>query len=332
MKKTAIFLGLGTLACAAFVVATPKATALAGVVSAINGAEGISVEYSVTEVGGITQNFSVALSKPNLARIETTDEVLFADGRHIYRYNKKENSYYKVPQSESELRNAFGDQALSTWLPFFDKNAFNGLAQVKDAGTRNRRGATMKIVEAQGDARGDSKMTYYIDSSDNIARQAEFSVKTLQGTSTYIMNVKSVEVGALHANTFVFTAPEKAKEVDMSAATGKWMYDYDKALMAAAPANSLIMVDFMATWCGPCKMMEAQVFNTPEFKSATKDMVLLKIDVDVQTSIAQKYGIEAMPTVKFIDKSGNVVHEFVGYGGFNQVMNEVQTAKAKHKK
>jgi len=70
-----------------------------------------------------------------------------------------------------------------------------------------------------------------------------------------------------------------------------------------------VLVDFFATWCGPCKAM------SPIIESVAKDMQgnarILKIDVDKNTSIAAKYNIQAVPTL-LIFKNGNVVWKHPG--------------------
>ncbi|PHH79330.1 hypothetical protein CDD80_5093 [Ophiocordyceps camponoti-rufipedis] len=57
--------------------------------------------------------------------------------------------------------------------------------------------------------------------------------------------------------------------------------------------NSRVAVDFYAEWCGPCKII------SPIFKKLSeqyKDIIFLSVDVDNLESVAQKYGIRAMPT------------------------------------
>lgn len=70
-----------------------------------------------------------------------------------------------------------------------------------------------------------------------------------------------------------------------------------------------VLVDFFATWCGPCKAM------SPIIESVAKDMQgnarILKIDVDKNRSIAAKYNIQAVPTL-LIFKNGNVVWKHPG--------------------
>lgn len=62
-----------------------------------------------------------------------------------------------------------------------------------------------------------------------------------------------------------------------------------------------VLVDFFATWCGPCKMF-APIFG--EFAEEHPELECVKIDVDVLGDVARKYGIMSIPTVILI--SGGV--------------------------
>jgi thioredoxin 1 len=69
-----------------------------------------------------------------------------------------------------------------------------------------------------------------------------------------------------------------------------------------------IIVDFSATWCGPCRMIG------PEFVKLSNEyenVVFLKVDVDQVESVAASCGISAMPTFQ-VFKDGNKVDELVG--------------------
>lgn len=64
------------------------------------------------------------------------------------------------------------------------------------------------------------------------------------------------------------------------------------------------LVDFYATWCGPCKMMEKPL---EDLKSELSDSVtVLKVDVDANKEVSQKYGIRGVPTF-IIFKKGEIV-------------------------
>lgn len=60
--------------------------------------------------------------------------------------------------------------------------------------------------------------------------------------------------------------------------------------------DKVTIVDFYATWCGPCKAIEPVM---EKLSDMIPDAEFLRVDVDQQTSIAEEYGITAMPTIKF---------------------------------
>jgi thioredoxin 1 len=58
-----------------------------------------------------------------------------------------------------------------------------------------------------------------------------------------------------------------------------------------------VVVDFWATWCGPCKMVAPEIDKLAEKYSGSVDVV--KLDVDANPQIAQRYGIMSIPTIAF---------------------------------
>ncbi|XP_053558648.1 thioredoxin [Bombina bombina] len=82
--------------------------------------------------------------------------------------------------------------------------------------------------------------------------------------------------------------------------------EFKQALVDAG--DKLVVVDFTATWCGPCKMI------APFFKSLSEkypDVVFLKVDVDDAQDVAADCDIKCMPTFHFY-KKGEKVHDFSG--------------------
>ena len=70
-----------------------------------------------------------------------------------------------------------------------------------------------------------------------------------------------------------------------------------------------VLIDFMADWCGPCKMMAPMI---EEFaKEYDGELKVGKINVDEQPEIAQKYGVMSIPMFAFI-KDGELVDSAVG--------------------
>lgn len=70
-----------------------------------------------------------------------------------------------------------------------------------------------------------------------------------------------------------------------------------------------VLVDFWATWCGPCRMVAPIIAEIAEER---KDIKVGKINVDEEPALAAKYGIEAIPSV-FLFKNGEVAAKSVGY-------------------
>ncbi len=73
--------------------------------------------------------------------------------------------------------------------------------------------------------------------------------------------------------------------------------------------NKLVLVDFYATWCGPCKM-QSPILH--EFKEEVGDKVaIIKLDVDQTPDIAREFGILSIPTL-LLFKDGQQVEKSVG--------------------
>ncbi|RLV89088.1 Thioredoxin-1 [Spathaspora sp. JA1] len=72
--------------------------------------------------------------------------------------------------------------------------------------------------------------------------------------------------------------------------------------------EGLVVVDFFATWCGPCKMIAPLL---EKFSSEYPQVKFLKVDVDQFGSIAQEYEVTSMPTIIFF-KNGQQVQKVIG--------------------
>eukprot|EP00736_Rhodelphis_marinus_P011027 Rmarinus@m.12944 len=96
--------------------------------------------------------------------------------------------------------------------------------------------------------------------------------------------------------------------------------DFDAQLAAAG--GKLVVVDFTATWCGPCQMI------SPKFEELSKqvpDAVFLKVDVDDNEETASFYNITCMPTFLFF-KDGKKIDDFSG-----AAVEKLQAMVNKHK-
>ena len=90
--------------------------------------------------------------------------------------------------------------------------------------------------------------------------------------------------------------------------------DLMAAQKVAKSTRKLVMIDFKAEWCGPCKMLDQTTWRDENVISTLKDKaVAVKVDVDENGELAAKYSIHSLPTVIFVDGNGNEVSRFIGY-------------------
>ena len=84
------------------------------------------------------------------------------------------------------------------------------------------------------------------------------------------------------------------------------MNDFDKIIAESKPT----LVDFFATWCGPCKM-QAPILE--QVKNRVGDAAnVIKVDIDRNNALAAKYRVQSVPTL-ILFKNGEAVKTSVGF-------------------
>lgn len=73
--------------------------------------------------------------------------------------------------------------------------------------------------------------------------------------------------------------------------------------------KGLVLVDFYATWCGPCKMMHPII---EKIESKYKDVKVIQVDVDRHDDLAHEYGVMSIPTLCFM-KDGKIMEKNIGF-------------------
>ncbi|CAJ1931669.1 unnamed protein product [Sphenostylis stenocarpa] len=86
--------------------------------------------------------------------------------------------------------------------------------------------------------------------------------------------------------------------------TAKWKTHFD----ASKEINKLMVIDFTATWCGPCKHMDPII---QDFAAKYTNVEFVKIDVDELMGVCEEFQVQAMPTF-ILMKKGKVVDKVVG--------------------
>lgn len=85
--------------------------------------------------------------------------------------------------------------------------------------------------------------------------------------------------------------------------------DDDNFIREVLMSNGLVIVDFFATWCGPCKMLSQILEN---ISNENKNVKIVRIDVDDNPKVSQIYRIRSIPKLIFF-KDGKEVDEILGF-------------------
>lgn len=73
--------------------------------------------------------------------------------------------------------------------------------------------------------------------------------------------------------------------------------------------NKVVLLDFFATWCGPCRMLTPVL---EELSEEVSDVTIVKVDVDQDGALAQRFGIMAVPTM-ILFENGEPVKQLQGF-------------------
>lgn len=84
--------------------------------------------------------------------------------------------------------------------------------------------------------------------------------------------------------------------------------------------DELVLVDFFATWCGPCRML---VPVLEELANDRNNIKIIKIDIDESASLAKSYGIMSVPTL-LLFKNGKLVNQRSGFMPKEELTNWIE--------
>ena len=89
-------------------------------------------------------------------------------------------------------------------------------------------------------------------------------------------------------------------------------------------SQGLVLVDFFATWCGPCKMLGPVL----EDMASDRDSIdIVKVDIDESMNLARQYGIMSVPTLVLF-KDGQVVAQTSGFQPKDSIQRWIDEHKA----
>lgn len=125
----------------------------------------------------------------------------------------------------------------------------------------------------------------------------------------------------LLTQTWLFAAKAKDKF---------WRHNFTEAEAEARQLGRPLLLHFHASWCGPCRQMDSDVFNSADVKRALCDRVVgVKIDLDQHPEIAEKYDVDLIPADVLISPSGKVLSKTVGFQPRSTYLASLSTAEQK---
>jgi thioredoxin 1 len=142
------------------------------------------------------------------------------------------------------------------------------------------------------------------------------------------MRVPLVIIG-LCAVILLAGCPAKAPAAP-PAPTGKafnWLTNFAEAQGQARTEKKQVLADFCADWCGPCRMLDETTWKDAAVQAELARFVCVKVNVDENQAVAQKYGINGIPTIIAMTPDGKVLHQETGYVEAKDMVQHLKAVK-----
>lgn len=112
-----------------------------------------------------------------------------------------------------------------------------------------------------------------------------------------------------------------------------WITSLSAAQKASKEKKQLIFVDLFADWCGWCKRMEAEVFPSQAFQTATDKMVLLRLNTEDGadgSKISQQFSVTSLPTFLILTPDNMIAAMIRGYAPSKEFVESMKDSLAKY--
>jgi len=88
---------------------------------------------------------------------------------------------------------------------------------------------------------------------------------------------------------------------------------FAEALARAKSEGKPIVLDFMASWCVPCKRMEKETFADAEVAKQLEQVVFVKVDTDEHPELAKHFGVTGLPDIRFLKSDGSELRRLTDF-------------------
>jgi len=324
------------------------------------------------------ETFSGSFVAPNKFRHEMRgDMIVGSTGEKIYAYRPQRNDYKtadapddRVPAEKypSTMREILQMQNVGLMCALVDdagKFLADGMKEVARAGDENVDGKACVVLAFTGD-----KMDYRVllDAQTHLVRRAVLDLKrTIEASGRddvkfawLTFDYTAVRPGAKGEDKlFAWSPPQGAKDVataeseeeEALAMVGKDAPDFilkgldGKPVSMAEQKGSVIVLDFWATWCGPCqeslpelnklykemrdKGLKAFAIDLEEDKDTVRPVAAklipdLPVLLDERGEAARAYGVGPIPTTVVVGKNGKILKVFIGSGNEGNIRAAVE--------
>jgi thiol:disulfide interchange protein len=108
-----------------------------------------------------------------------------------------------------------------------------------------------------------------------------------------------------------------------------WSHDYEAALSRAARERKPLMVDFLATWCHGCNLLDETVFSRHDVGEASQDFVAVRVDGDKRPDLARRLAVGGYPIVLFLTPHGEEITRVRGAVPYQVMLEAMARASEK---